>query len=252
MTVNHSSEQPLLGYVRKLETFGLVDGPGVRFVIFLQGCDMRCRYCHNPETWTRSGGDPYTPEQLLNRAWRYHNYWKDNGGITVSGGEPLLQLDFVSKLFRLAKQKGIHTALDTSGNPFRTDEAYLERFDKLLANTDLVLLDLKEMRPEEHLQLTGNENENILLLAEYLSDRRIPMWIRHVLVPGLTDDPNSLRSLRTFVESLKTVERVELLPYHNMAIGKWEQLGIPYTLKDARTPTEEEVKEAYALLGLEK
>jgi pyruvate formate lyase activating enzyme len=240
-----------IGYISKLESFGLVDGPGVRFVVFLQGCPMRCRYCHNPETWSLTGGEAYTPRQLFDRVYRYRNYWKNNGGITVSGGEPLLQIDFLIEFFRLAHKKGIHTALDTSGGSFSQDPEYLKKFDELMKYTNLVILDLKEIRPEEHLKLTGRPNAPILAMARYLSEKKIPLWIRHVLVPGLTDDEQSLRDLDAFIQTLQTVERVEILPYHNFAIAKWKSLGIPYTLEDAETPSPEAVQHAEELLHIQ-
>ena len=158
------------GYVHSLESFGLVDGPGVRYVVFLQGCKMRCKFCHNPETWSAEGGDEYTAEELFKKAYRYKNYWKQNGGITVSGGEPLLQIDFVTEFFRLAKQKGINTVLDTAGQPFSENAEWLEKFKALMDYTDLVMLDLKEMDGNLHHDLTGFGNENVLKMAQWLSE----------------------------------------------------------------------------------
>ena len=190
-----------LGYVHSLESFGSVDGPGVRFVVFLQGCALRCKYCHNPETWAE-GGEAWTAEALFQRVYRYRNYWGKKGGITVSGGEPLRQLDFLTEFFTLARAKGVHTALDTAGQPFRPDDpAYLAAFDRLMANTSLVILDLKEIDPERHRQLTGKDNANILAMARHISDLGIPLWIRHVLVPGLTDDEEGLRKTADFIRS---------------------------------------------------
>lgn len=236
-----------VGRVHSLETFGSVDGPGVRFVVFLQGCAMRCRYCHNPETWA-GGGTEWTPQALLERALRYRSYWGKKGGITVSGGEPLLQMEFLTEFFRLAHQKGVHTTIDTAGQPFRQAPEYLAAFDRLLEYTDLVMLDLKEMDEERHIALTGHTNRNILDLARYLSDHGTAMWIRHVLVPDLTDDEAGLVKMDRFIHSLKTVERVEVLPYHTLGRFKWDRMGIPYTLDDARIPTDEEVKRAEELL----
>ena len=177
-----------VGYVHSLESFGSVDGPGVRFVVFLQGCALRCKYCHNPETWAE-GGTEWTVDALFQRVWRYRNYWGKKGGITVSGGEPLRQMDFLTAFFELARSKGVHTALDTAGQPFRPeDPAYLADFDRLMASTSLVILDLKEIDPERHRRLTGKDNANILAMARHVSDLGVPLWIRHVLVPGLTDD----------------------------------------------------------------
>lgn len=241
----------MTGYVHSLESFGSVDGPGVRFVIFLQGCNMRCRYCHNPETWAFSGGEEWDAEELFEKAWKYHNYWgKDlsRGGITVSGGEPLLQTEFVTRLFELAKARGVHTALDTAGQPFTLEEPFISGFRRLCEVTDLFLLDLKQMDFEKHKMLTGHGNENILQMARFLSDNGKDMWIRRVLVPGLTDDEEELAKAGEFISSLKTVKRVEVLPYHSLGLFKWEKLGIPYTLGAQRVPTEDEIKKAEALL----
>lgn len=238
------------GYVHSLESFGLVDGPGVRYVVFLQGCKMRCKFCHNPETWSADGGEEYTAEELFKKAYRYKNYWKQNGGITVSGGEPLLQIDFVTEFFRLAKQKGINTVLDTAGQPFSENTEWLEKFKALMDYTDLVMLDLKEMDGNLHHDLTGFGNENVLKMAQWLSDNNKPMWIRHVLVPGVTDDESGLREMKRFIDTLNGVERVEILPYHTLGMFKWEKLGIPYPLDGVRTPADEEVRKAEEILGI--
>lgn len=240
------------GFIHSFESFALVDGPGVRYCVFLQGCKMRCKYCHNPETWACDCGEEWTAEDLFKKVFRYKNYWGKDGGITVSGGEALLQLDFVTEFFRLAKAKGVHTTLDTSANPFSMDPEYLAKFDQLMEVTDLFMLDIKEMDDEKHKALTGHSNANILAMAQYLSDHGKEMWIRHVLVPDLTDDEKGLQDLAAFVRSLKTVSRVEILPYHTLGLFKWENLGIDYPLKDARVPTEDEVKRAEAILGIEK
>lgn len=240
----------IVGRVHSLETFGSVDGPGVRFVAFLQGCAMRCRYCHNPETWA-FGGEEWTALQIFERAWKYHNYWGKNlqsGGITISGGEPLLQIDFVTEVFRLAKEHGVHTAVDTAGQPFSLNDPFISKFNELLKVTDLFLLDLKEIDEEKHISLTGHSNKNILEMSKYLSDNGKDMWIRHVLVPDLTDDENGLKEMSAFIKSLKTVKRVEVLPYHTLGLFKWEKLGIDYSLKDARVPTDDEVEKAKKLL----
>ncbi len=236
------------GRIHKLESFGLVDGPGVRFVVFLQGCKMRCRYCHNPDTWRLHAGEEWTAEDLFARIYRYRGYWRNNGGITVSGGEPLLQTEFVTALFRLAKKHGIHTALDTSGQPFNRSPDWLASFQDLMEVTDLFLLDLKEFDPERHKALTACPNENILDMAKYLSDHGKELWLRHVLVPGVTDGPEGLTALRDFIRTLHTVRRVEVLPYHALGVFKWEQLGIPYSLASTPAPTPEEVQRAEALL----
>ncbi len=236
------------GYVHSLETFGLVDGPGVRCVVFLQGCRMRCRYCHNPDTWSLTGGEEWTAEDLFKKVYRFKSYWKNNGGITVSGGEALLQMEFVTEFFQKAKAKGVHTALDTSGQPFIEKKEYLEKFDQLMEVTDLFILDIKEMDEEKHRKLTGCSNTNILALARYLSNHNKDLWIRHVLVPDLTDGEKELQDLAVFLKELKTVKRTEILPYHSMGIFKWENLGIEYSLKDARVPNEEEIRSAEKIL----
>ena len=219
-----------LGYIHSVETFGLVDGPGVRYIIFLQGCAMRCQYCHNPETWA---------------------FTKDTAK-TISGGEPLRQLDFVSEVFRLAHAKKVQTALDTSAQPFAPDDAeWMARFDKLLENTDLVILDLKEIDDEKHKKLTGHSNKNILAMAQYVAARGVDLWIRHVLVPGLTDDADGLRALDAFIKTLPTVRRVEILPYHTLGLFKWQNLGIPYPLDGVRVPTAEEIAAAEQLLHVQ-
>ncbi|MBQ3929304.1 MAG: pyruvate formate lyase-activating protein [Clostridia bacterium] len=238
------------GYVHSLESFGLVDGPGVRFVVFLSGCQFRCRYCHNPETW-KTGGEEWTASDLYHRIKRYRQYWKNNGGITVSGGEPLLQIRFVTELFRLAQKDGVHTAIDTAGQPFSMDSAYLAAFTELAAVTDLFILDLKLMDTAGHQELTGFGNENVLAMAKWLSDNGKHMWIRHVLVPGLTDDENDLMAMRSFIDSLQTVDRVEVLPYHTLGVAKWEKLGIPYSLKNVPTPTQEQIQKAKTILKAE-
>lgn len=238
------------GHVHSIESFGLVDGPGVRSVVFLQGCKFRCRYCHNPDTWRLTGGEEWTAEELLKKLMRFQPYWRDNGGITVSGGEALLQMEFVTEFFTLVKKNGIHTALDTSGGPFNMDPEYLESFNKLMAVTDLYILDLKEIEDDKHKTLTGASNKNILELATYLSQNGKAMWIRHVLVPGLTDDEKGLYELKAFLDTLKTVEKTEILPYHTLGVFKWENLGIPYSLSDTPTPTKEEVEKAEKILGI--
>ncbi len=235
------------GQVHKIETFGLVDGPGVRFVVFVSGCKMRCKFCHNPDTWN-SGGEKRTASEVWKQARRYKSYWKNNGGITVSGGEPLLQMDFVTSLFSLAKNENVHTAIDTAGQPFSDNPEWLAGFEKLMSVTDLVILDLKEMNPVGHKELTGVDNENILHMAEWLSKHGKKMWIRHVLVPGITDSQEDLFEMKKFISSLKTVEKVEILPYHTLGIMKWEELGIPYPLRGVPTPTPEQIQEAQKIL----
>ena len=249
-SIKKQESAPVLGNIHSVERFGSADGPGVRYIVFLKGCAMRCKYCHNPDTWAGQGEDWQTPEEVLNKALRYKNYWKKNGGITVSGGEALLQIDFVTELFRLAKEKGVNTCLDTSGNPFTRQEPFFGKFRKLMEVTDLFMLDIKHMDPAGHRKLTGCDNANILDMARFLSDSGKAMWIRHVLVPGISDDEKQLTSLRKFIDTLKTVERVEILPYHTLGVFKWKELGLPYQLEGVEPPTEEQVKRAKELLGL--
>ena len=248
LVIRFMETSPLLGRVHSVETFGSVDGPGIRFLIFLKGCSMRCRYCHNPDTWDPETDDLRTADELLTQAMRYRSYWGREGGITVSGGEALLQIDFLTELFRKAKAKGIHTCLDTSGQPFTRREPFFSKFAELMKYTDLLLFDLKQIDDAKHRELTGRTNRNILDCARYLSDIGKPIWVRHVLVPGVTDNDDDLHALRAFIDSLQNVKRVEVLPYHAMGTYKWEQLGIPYTLKDVSAPSEERVRNAEHIL----
>ena len=236
------------GRISTTESFGSVDGPGIRFIVFVQGCCYRCQYCHNPETWERAGGYEATPEEMFREALRYRPYWKERGGITVSGGEPLLQLEFVTELFRLAKEKGVNTVIDTAGEPFTYDEPFFSAFEELLPLTDLFLLDLKQIDDDVHRALTGTSNESALALARFLSERGKRMWVRHVLVPGWTTGEEDLRRLSEFIAGLKTVDRVEVLPYHAMARYKYEELHLPYRLGDTPAPTAEEIASAEEIL----
>ena len=234
--------------VHSVESFGSVDGPGIRFVIFLKGCAMRCQYCHNPDTWDRAGGNLRSVDDVLSQALRYRSYWGEKGGITVSGGEALLQIQPLTELFHKAKDLGINTCLDTSAQPFSRKDGRFLAFEALMKYTDLVLLDIKHIDNDAHKRLTGWENENILDCARYLSDIHKPVWIRHVLVPGINDDDESLHKLRSFIDTLSNVERVEVLRYHALGVYKWEQLGIPYKLTDVKPPTEESVLHARKIL----
>ena len=240
------------GYIHSLESFGSVDGPGVRYVIFLSGCAMRCQFCHNPDTWNMQAGTPYTADELLEKALRYRSYWGSKGGITVSGGEPLLQIDFLLELFTKAKEKGVHITLDTCGNPFTREEPFFSKFEKLMEVTDLVMLDIKHMDEEQHVLLTGQKNDNILDMAKYLSDTGKSMWIRHVLVPERSDRDDYLWKLHDFIEKLDHVERVEVLPYHTLGVYKWKELGIPYGLEGIEPPTQERIQNANEILKTAK
>lgn len=239
------------GAIHSIETFGSVDGPGVRYIVFLQGCTLRCKYCHNADTWKIKEGTEEASD-VLNKALRYKMYWRKEGGITVSGGEPLVQIDFVIELFKLAKEKGVHTTLDTSGGVFTTEEPFISKFNELMKYTDLVMLDLKHIHEEGHKNLTGFSNTNILTMARTLSDMKKPMWIRHVLVPGYTDDESQLRDLRAFIDTLESVEKVEVLPYHTMGAYKWTELNMNYPLEGVEPPSKESIQMAIDILGAEE
>ncbi len=232
------------GKIHSIETFGTVDGPGIRYILFFQGCPLRCKYCHNRDTWDIKSGKEYTVDEIITDALKYTSFMKfSGGGITASGGESTLQPEFLSELFKKAKENDIHTCLDTSGF------VDIETIDPVLDNTDLVLLDLKHMVEEKSIDLTGVGMDKALKLARHLESRNIPVWIRHVLVPGFTDDVDNLEKLGQFVATLKNVERFELLPYHSMGIHKWENLGIDYELKDVPDATKEDVKKASEIIS---
>ena len=234
--------------VHSIETFGAVDGPGIRFVVFLKGCNLRCRFCHNADTWDPRSQDLRSADELLSQAKRYRNYWGKDGGITVSGGEPLQQIDFLLEFFQKAKEAGISTCIDTAGEPFTRQEPWFSKFEALMKVTDLLLVDIKQIDREKHIALTGKPNDNILDLFSYLDEIEKPIWIRQVLVPGWTDDPADLEREAAFIRSLHNVQKVEVLPYHTMGAYKWEKLGIPYPLKDVCPPSAEEAARAEKIL----
>lgn len=236
----------MTGRIHSLETFGTLDGPGIRFVLFMQGCALQCQYCHNPDSWNNQIGKVVSVDDVLAEIEPYISYYKGSGGgITVSGGEPTLQAPFVAELFKACKEKwNLHTTLDSSGF---CESSHVEQ---LLRYTDLVLLDLKQMNNQRHKALTGQPNDRILKFARWLSDRGTAMWVRHVLVPGRTDDEQDLTALGQFIGSLNGVERFEILPYHRMGIYKWEQLGKPYELGGVGTPTDIEVERAYRIIAV--
>ena len=238
----------LKGIVHSTESFGAADGPGVRFIVFLKGCNMRCKYCHNPDTWGGKKSESMTADELIKKALRFKSYWGKEGGITVSGGEPLLQIDFLTELLKKAKENGIHTTIDTAGQPFTRDGEFFDKFNELMKYTDLVMLDIKEINNERHKTLTGKTNENILDMAKYLSEIGKPMWIRYVLVPENSDFDEDLEKLSEFIDTLKTVEKTEVLPYHTLGKFKWEQLGLPYELENIDPPTAERVENAKKIL----
>lgn len=236
-------EKPDLKYyakVHSIESFGTVDGPGIRFVLFLQGCSLKCKYCHNRDTWNMEGGEYKSVDELVEKVLRYKNYIiPSNGGVTVTGGEPLLQVKFLISFFKKLKEANINTCIDTSGMFNITDD-----IKEVLKYTDLVLLDIKHINSEKCKELVGAPNEKELNFARYLSENGINIWIRQVLVPGYTDDEKDLEELGRFIKSLKTVKKVEFLPYHEMGKYKWEQLGAKYELADVRQATQEDVERA--------
>lgn len=242
---------PVMGYVHSTESFGSVDGPGIRFITFMQGCRLRCEFCHNPDTWNTKGGKPYTPEELFNEAVSYRDFWGSKGGVTVSGGEPLLQIDFIIEYFKLCKAAGVHTTIDTCGAPFTLKDPFFSRFEELMKYTDLLLFDIKHIDTEGHRKLTGVPNENIIDLARYLSDTGQPVWIRHVLVPERTDYDEYLHRLSDFVDTLNNVLKFEILPYHKLGVYKYEAMGIRYRLEGIEPPTSERVENARRILRTE-
>ncbi len=238
----------MYGYIHSTESFGSVDGPGVRFIIFTSGCPMRCRFCHNPDTWDMTAGEKIEADELLKRAERYRAYWKNDGGITVSGGEPLMQIDFLLDLFKKAKEQGINTVIDTSGAPFTREKPFFEKFEELMKYTDRLLVDIKHIDPQKHIELTERKNDNILDMLRYLSDIKKPIWIRHVLVPGYSDNDEYLAKTREFIDTLDNVERVEVLPYHTLGVPKWEKLGLEYKLDGVEPPSDERIANANRIL----
>lgn len=272
-----------MGKIHSIETFGTVDGPGVRFVVFFQGCPMRCQYCHNPDTWLPEEGTEITAEEIMERLMRNAAFYK-TGGITATGGEPMMQMDFLTELFSLAKKRGVHTCLDTSGILFPGEEAETEsgetetesgeeetesgaaesretaqgqkerlvskriKIDRLLAVTDLVMLDIKHIREDDHRKLTGRSNRNVLAFAKYLEKKQIPVWIRHVVVPGITFEERELTELGHFIGNLSNLEKLEVLPYHALGKVKYENLGMDYVLKDTPQLTKEETAAAYRII----
>ncbi len=239
------------GLVHSIESFGTVDGPGIRFVLFLKGCPLRCQYCHNPDTWKTVGATRYETDEIIEMALKYKGYYGSTGGVTISGGEPLMQMDFVIELLKKLKEKKIHTAIDTSGVTFDFDspDSVMKHLE-LIQYVDLFLLDIKHIDSLEHQKLTGHDNQNILAFARFLSEHHKKMWIRHVLVPTITLNDDYLKKLKEFIDTLETVEKIEVLPYHTMGIVKYQKLGIKYPLEGILPPTKEEVIHAKKILGV--
>jgi len=236
--------EQIKGRIHSFESFGTVDGPGIRFVVFMQGCPLRCKYCHNRDTREYSLGKKYTVDEVVERIEKYRNYMGTDGGVTVTGGEPLMQIDFIIALFKELKKRNIHTALDTSGF------IEVEKIKDLLDYTDLVLLDLKHIDDNVHKSLIGVSNEKIKIFAKHLSEKQVPVWIRHVLVPGITDSEEHLTSLKKFIAQMPNVKKVEVLGYHTMGISKWEFCEEEYPLKGVPEAKSEDVLRAKNILGI--
>ncbi|UUV18242.1 pyruvate formate-lyase-activating protein [Fusobacteria bacterium ZRK30] len=229
----------LTGKLHSFESCGTVDGPGIRFIVFTQGCPLRCKYCHNPDTWDlKDAKYERSIDFTINEIKKYKPFFRNGGGLTVTGGEPFVQINYIEALFKRAKEEGIHTAVDTSGYIFN------DRVKEVLEYVDLVLLDIKSINPDTYKNLTGVELENTLKFAEYLNSIGKPVWIRHVVVPGITDKKENLEKLANYVSKLKNVEKVELLPFHQLGTHKWEEMNLEYPLKDVKEPTASEMKEA--------
>lgn len=233
------------GYIHSVESFSTQDGPGIRYVVFTQGCPLRCKYCHNPDTWKLNEGQQMSVSKIIEKIKSCQSYFNDQGGVTISGGEPTLQMDFVSEFLAACKGRGIHTALDTSG--------YVEKdeFKKLLPNLDLVLLDLKHLDDQQHQDLTGVSNQKTLELIKLLEAERQPYWIKHVIVPGITDDLDEIKELAGYLASLSYIEKVQLLPYHRLGVHKWEELGLNYELSEVEPPSEDKLEKIQQIINRE-
>lgn len=233
----------MLGKINSIQTLGTLDGPGIRFVVFMQGCPLRCAYCHNPDTWNFSEGTEYSAEDIFKKVLRYKNYFGDTGGITVSGGEPLIQADFVKELFTLCKQNGIHTCLDTSGG------MYSQSIDELLDVTDLCLLDVKMTNPSYYEKYIKWKMEPVIFFLTKLKEKKIPTWIRQVIVQDINNNYENIRELRKLKISNPNVEKIELLPFRKLCTVKYENLGIKFPLQDFPETPKDEINRLQAFLG---
>lgn len=232
------------GFIHSQESFGTVDGPGLRYVVFMQGCPMRCKFCHNPDTWQINVGKEMNAQEIIDHMKNNISFYY-NGGLTVTGGEPLLQMDFLLELFKLAKKENIHTCIDTSGITYHPDN---KKIDELMEYTDLVLLDIKHINSIKHQELTKHDNHNILAFAKYLETKNIPLWIRHVVVPTITDSPDDLKELGKFIGTLNNLEVLDVLPYHTMGIQKYKELNLSYPLEGLKSLSEEKAVEARKII----
>ena len=230
------------GKIHSTESMGTMDGPGVRFVLFMQGCPMRCKFCHNPDTWDPSGGKEMTTRELMSKILSCKPYFTNSGGVTFSGGEPFMQPKFLKEMLKKCKENRIHTAIDTCGFYGR------QAAEKVLKYTDLFLLGLKHMDPEKHIQLTGKENSQPLDLARFLAEKKKKFWVRYVLIPGVTNSKKDIEKLAVFLSTLGSLELVELLPYHRLGLSKWKGLGMNNELKTIRPASEKDLLPAKAIL----
>jgi len=238
------------GKIHSIETFGTVDGPGIRYVVFMQGCPLRCAYCHNPDTWNMASGNEISVDELVEDISKYTRYID---GVTLSGGEPLMQIEFVTELFEKVKSLGLTTCIDTSGIVFDKDNLeFMGKLNKLIKFCDLVMLDIKHIDSEKHKSLTGKENIAVLQFAKYLDELNVDMWLRYVLVPDINDDDESLHKWRAFADTLDNVKKIELLPYHRLGIKKYEELNISYRLKETLEPDEKSITNAKKILRIEQ
>ncbi|MUV38959.1 [Formate-C-acetyltransferase]-activating enzyme [Lentibacillus sp. JNUCC-1] len=236
--------------IHSVETCGTLDGPGLRYIVFMQGCPLRCQFCHNPDTWKMGDGRRVDLDEIIKDIETYKPFFKaSNGGVTISGGEPLLQIKSVIYLFRELKKRGIHTAIDTAGGCFSNSPSFREQLDELMELTDLVLMDIKQINAEKHKSLTGMTNSHILEFAKYLAEKHVPVWIRHVLVPGISDIDEDLMELSAFIQTLDNVEKVDVLPYHQLGVYKWKALGYDYPLEGIEPPATGRVKNAERILN---
>ncbi len=233
------------GYIHSIESLGAVDGPGVRFVVFFQGCPLRCAYCHNPDTWELNVGNQMETDEILDRMLRNMSFYR-TGGITATGGEPLMQMDFLTELFAKAKAKGVHTCLDTSGISFNAHNT--QKMDKLMEVTDLVMLDIKHIDEDKHVELTKQSGKNVLEFAKYLCGMGKKMWIRHVVVPGITLDDEHLAKLGGFLKDFDNIDKIETLPYHSLAKHKYENMGMDYPLDGTPDATKEQAEYAKQII----
>ncbi len=241
----------MIGKIHSVFSGGTVDGPGIRFVVFMQGCPLRCKYCHNPDSWNINDGEERSVKSLINEIIRYKNYFGSNGGVTVSGGEPLYQIEFVTELLKACKSYGINTAVDTSGITFNEEsKEVLDKFVELDKYVDLYLVDIKHIDGLECVRLTGSSNKNELAFLKWLDKRGSKVWIRQVLVEGYTDSEEVLLRTANFIKTLSNVEKVEVLPYHTMGEVKYQKLGIEYPLKGVNPPSKETVLKAKKILGI--